>query len=276
MVSVLLEHLSFRYSNFSLSDISFEVSAGEFFSIVGPNGSGKTTLLKLIDGLLSPQQGRLQLFGKDIRRLKRSEVARIAAFVRQEGAVVFPFTVYEVVMMGRAPHLALLGFDSEEDRKIVHWAMGVAQVSEIANRLITEISEGERQRTYVARALAQEPGLLLLDEPHAHLDIAHQISLYESLRHLARTRQLAVIAVAHDLNLASMFSDRMLLLKDGKVAAVGKVDEVMTSRLISEAFNVPVIIDKHPLVNTPRVTLTPSNGIPDSVGTNRHRPLFGS
>jgi len=260
MAAVLLEHISFRYTAFGLRDVSLEVSPGEFFTIVGPNGSGKTTILKLIDGILAPNGGSLSLFGRALRRMSRQEVARIVAYVPQDGAAAFPFTVREVVLMGRSPHLGLLGFDSARDREIASWAMELAEVAAIADRPVTEISDGERQRVYVARALAQKPKILLLDEPHAHLDIAHQISLCESLRRLAAEQGLAVVAVVHDLNLASMFSDRMLLLHEGRAVAIGKVEEVLTPALINQTFHVPVMVDEHPTLHSPRVTLVLSHG----------------
>lgn len=267
MHALSVEHISFSYQTskenaFTLNDITFDVQQGEFLSILGPNGSGKTTLLRIIDRILLPQAGTVNIFGKDYQTLARKEIAQRIGVVPQEHPLVFPFTVKEIVMMGRAPHVKGLGFESTNDERIIAEAMRLTDIEYLAKKPMTELSGGERQRVFIARALAQEPDILLLDEPNAHLDISHQLDILHLTRSLSKERKLTVIAVFHDLNLAALFSNKILLLSNGSVAALGAPEDVLTQNHLSTVFRTKVTVDRHPFVNVPRVTIIPSVEIP--------------
>src|SRR5712692_686270 len=218
MQALNVEHISFSYhrqtkdNEFTLQDVSFDVLEGEFFSILGPNGSGKTTLLRLMDRILLPQRGTIKLFGQDLSTFSRKELAKRIGFVPQEHSLVFPYTVKEVVLMGRSPHLIGLGFEGPHDNEVADAAMQLTDIDYLAAKPMTELSGGERQRVFIARALAQEPSILLLDEPNAHLDLAHQLDILHLTRSASKEKRLTVVAVFHDLNLTSLFSKRILLL----------------------------------------------------------------
>jgi iron complex transport system ATP-binding protein len=254
-----VEHLSFSYDRTVplIRDVSFGVLPGEFLSLVGPNGSGKTTLLRLLDRLLTPAAGRVTFRGADIAAYRRAELARRIAFVPQEAGTQFPFTVFDVVLMGRSPHLRGAFFESEHDHAVARHALHLTDVAHLADAPIGSISGGERQRVLIARALAQEPDVILLDEPSAHLDIAHQVDVVRLLRSLNRERGLTVVSVSHDLNLAASSSDRIAVLLCGALTAIGTPDEVLTEQRIVEVFRTPVLVDAHPAGGYPRITLLP-------------------
>lgn len=238
-----------------LRDIAFTVKKGEIVGIIGPNGSGKTTLLKIIDGLITPQAGEVLVAGQDIRNIKRKEVASVIAFVPQELSLIFPFSVREVVMMGRYPHLDDLHFEGSRDHLIVREAMELTDTLSLADRMMHHISGGERQRVLVARALAQKPQIMLLDEATAFLDIRHQITLFELINRLHETQGLTVLMVTHDINLAARYTDRIILLKEGTMRSMGTPDMVITEDTIREVYETDVLVDKHPRTGAPRVTL---------------------
>ncbi len=251
-----VEGLSVRYgSRTVLADFSLRVRHGEFLAIVGPNGSGKSTLIKAISRSLRPAAGRVLLDGRDVARMRVKELARQMAVVPQETSLAFDFTVEEVVMMGRLPHLVRFRGESEADVAAVREAMRVTHTLHMADRLVTGLSGGERQRVLMARALAQEPRLLILDEPTAHLDIAHQIELLDLLRHLNRERGLTVIVVLHDLNLAAQYAGRLVMLKDGRLFADGPPAEVVTERNVAMVYGSRVRVIPHPDEATPHVIL---------------------
>ncbi len=238
-----------------LSHISFEVGKGEIIGIIGPNGSGKTTLLKVINGLLPPQEGKVRVGNETTSRKKRRDMARIMAYVPQEFSLVFPFNVREIVMMGRYPHLSSLRFEDEKDFLIVQEVMEMTDTLPLADRKIHDISGGERQRVFIARALAQKPEIMLLDEATAFLDIKHQIALFELIQKLNSKRELTVLVVTHDINLAAQYTDRIVLLKNGRIHALGTADEVITEGGIREVYEADVLVDKNPQSGMPRVTL---------------------
>ena len=242
-----------------LKDISFETREGEFLGIIGPNGSGKTTLLKIIDGILAAQQGSVAINGTDIRKIKRHDVAKIIAVVPQDSPVTFSFTVQEIVLMGRAPHLGRLRFEEQSDFEIVRKAMAMTDILPFAARSINELSGGERQRVLIARALAQQPQVILLDESTAFLDIKHQIAFFGLMKNLNKTEKLTVITVTHDINLASFFCDRVMLLNNGTIHSIGTPDEVITAPNIKEVYETDVMVDANPLNGLPRVTLMASS-----------------
>ena len=252
-----VDNVSFRYGEqWVLRGIAFEVAKGDFLGIIGPNGSGKTTLLRVIDGILAPQEGAVLLEGTEIGKLRREALARSVAVVPQYSALAFPFSVEEVVLMGRAPHLGRWRFEGDEDNRIARKAMEMTDTLGLAARDMESLSGGERQRVLIARALAQDPRLMLLDEPTAFLDIRHQVDFFDRIRLLNRDRGLTVIAVTHDINLAAHYCDRIILLKGGRIGAAGPVDAVITEENIRKAYETRVMVDRHPGTGSPRITLT--------------------
>ena len=241
---IAVEKLSFKYGadKSVLEKVSFKVEQGGFVSIVGPNGSGKSTLLKNISASLIPQKGQVFLKSEDIFSIKPKELAAKVAVVPQETMIQFPFTVEETVLMGRMPHQQRFQGDTPEDLAIARWGMELTNTWHLKDRLISEISGGERQRVIVARALTQEPQVLLLDEPTAHLDLQHQMELLELLQSLNKTGQVTVLAVLHDLNLASQFSEYVLLLYQTKVFAAGRPEETLTAHNIRQVYGIEVMI----------------------------------
>lgn len=262
-----VEEVSFRYSlsqsgrPWTIEQASFNVASGEVLGIVGPNGSGKSSLLKLLAGLLRPESGMIRLAGQAIGSLSSLAIARTLAFVPQEQAHEFPFTVAETVLMGRFPHRQSgwwsMGMEAEreEDLAAAHRAMVEADVVELADRLVSDLSGGERQRVGIARALAQEPRILLLDEPTAFLDLSHQIEMCALIQRLVNERSRTVVLVSHDLNVASLLCDRLLMVKDGRICAHGTPAETIRPEVLRAVYGCEVVVDVHPQTGAPRVTL---------------------
>lgn len=235
--------ITFSYGNENiLEKLSFEINKGSFVSIIGPNGSGKSTLLKNISAELAPNEGVVLLETQDIFKIKKKNLAQNMAVVPQDTGVDFAFSVMETVLMGRMPHQKRFQGDSKKDLEIAKWAMELTNVWHLKDRVINELSGGERQRVIVARALAQEPKILLLDEPTSHLDIQHQLELLELVDSLNQTKGLTVIAVLHDLNLAAKFSQKIILLNKGKIMAYGDPSEVLSIDHIRENYHVEVAV----------------------------------
>ncbi|MEK7305590.1 MAG: ABC transporter ATP-binding protein [Nitrospirota bacterium] len=261
------DRVSFRYRTdqagrpWTVEDLSFDVRAGEVLGIVGPNGSGKSSLLKLLAGLLRPSSGQIRLGSQSIGYIDPHLLARSIAVVPQEYVQVFPFTVAETVLMGRFPHRRGswwgigIGEESEHDLRQAHQAMVETDVVALAGRLVSDLSGGERQRVMIARALAQEPTILLLDEPMAFLDINHQIEICALIRRLQRERQLTVVLVSHDLNVASQSCDRVMMLKDGRIVQIGSPMETITPESLRAVYGCDVVVDAHPHSGRPRVTM---------------------
>ena len=222
------------------------VRRGEFVGIIGPNGSGKTTFLKLVSGVLRPGRGSIKLGGVDLRHMSHKEVARKVAVVPQESHVGFEFTVFEVVLMGRTPHLGFLSFESEEDVEAARRAMALTGTEDFAERFLDELSGGERQRVIIARALAQEPEVLLLDEPTAFLDIRYQVGTYDLVRRLNRETGVTVLLVSHDVNMAGMYCERLLLFGDGGIYRDGSSAEVLTPENIEAVYQQEVVLAEDP------------------------------
>lgn len=225
-----------------LESISFDVDRGELIGIIGPNGAGKTTLLKILDGILKPRVGSVYLDGKRIQEMDVKEVARNIAVVPQGSAGDTEFTVFDVVMMGRTPHLGRLSLETVEDEFKVRKWMEITETIHLIERKLSEISGGERQRVMIARALAQEPRVLLLDEPTANLDICYQLQIMDLLMTLTRELRLIVICAIHDLNLAARYCDKLILMSDGRIIAMGRPVEVITTENMKKVFNVDVKI----------------------------------
>ncbi|MEK7870521.1 MAG: ABC transporter ATP-binding protein [Nitrospirota bacterium] len=261
------DRVSFRYRKdqagrpWTVEDLSFDVRAGEVLGIVGPNGSGKSSLLKLLAGLLRPSSGQIRLGSQSIGHMDPHLLARSIAVVPQEYVQVFPFTVAETVLMGRFPHRRGswwgmgIGEESEHDLRQAHQAMVETDVVALAGRLVSDLSGGERQRVMIARALAQEPAVLLLDEPMAFLDINHQIEICALISRLQRERQLTVVLVSHDLNVASQSCDRVMMLKDGRIVQIGSPMETITPESLRAVYGCDVVVDAHPHSGRPRITM---------------------
>ncbi|RZB29649.1 MAG: iron complex transport system ATP-binding protein [Desulfobacteraceae bacterium Eth-SRB1] len=256
--AVEIKNLSFSYTdNEVLKNICFSISEGEFFIIIGPNGSGKTTLMKIIAGLLKPKQGKLKIFDCPLKNYTRKDLAKTIALVPQMTLIDFPFTVTELVLMGRSPHLSTLGFEQEKDLEIAQNAMTLTGVEHLAHRPLDRLSGGERQRVFIARAICQEPKIILLDEPTASLDLAHQVKVMDLMEKLKEEIGFTVIVVSHDVNLAAMYSDRLLLLKAGEIVELGQPDSVLTFQALEQVYNCTLLVDQSPIGGFPRVTLVP-------------------
>jgi iron complex transport system ATP-binding protein len=257
MICYNIEKLFFKYnSHYTLSDINFQIDSGATLGIIGPNGSGKTTFIKLLANVLKPEKGKVTLFGKDISKIKREDLAKTVAYVPQSIEIIFPFTVFEVVLMGRAPYLKGLGFENEEDYSIASKIIEDLDIKNIMHKPYNSLSGGEKQRVSIARALCQLPEVILLDEPNAHLDISHQLEIFNFMKNLNKTENVTVISVSHDLNLASIYFDKILILKEGTIIAAGTPDEVFTKEQIKGVFNTNVEVDSY-YENKPRITIIP-------------------
>lgn len=241
MEIVRISSLSFSYGlEFGLKDISLCVNSGEVVTLLGPNGSGKTTLLKCINSLLPPKEGCVFIDGKDVLKYSRNELAKVAGYVPQAHIPSFPFTVLDVVLMGRVSHLEIFQQPSKSDQEKAEVALQTVGLSGMKDRIYTQISGGERQLALVARALAQEPKILILDEPTAHLDFKNQITTLYVIRKLAKEKNIAVIMSLHEPNHALLFSDNVALMRNGTVAAYGKADKVITKENIKQTYCIDV------------------------------------
>ena len=232
-----------------LEGVDFSAAHGELLGIIGPNGSGKTTLLRTISRILKPKIGTILLEGREVREMKDKEFSRNFAAVPQDTTVNFDFSVLDIVLMGRNPHLGRIELESEKDIEIARRSMRLTNCWHLAERQITELSGGERQLVIIARALTQEPRVLLLDEPTSHLDINYQIEIMELMKRLTSHEGLIVIAVIHDLNLAAQYCDHLVLLDKGKIVAMGSQQDVLTAENIKETFGADVIVKRHAVTN---------------------------
>ncbi|MCP8307387.1 MAG: ABC transporter ATP-binding protein [archaeon] len=233
-----------------LEKIVFSVEGGEFVGVLGPNGSGKTTLLKTIGRILKPQVGTILLDDIDVYVMKAIEMAKKVAVVPQDTSVTFDFTALDLVLMGRNPHIGLFETETKEDLAIAKKAMELTNIWHLADRKVSELSGGERQRVIIARALAQEPKVLLLDEPTSHLDINYQIEIMDLLRELCKKKKLIILAVFHDFNLAARYCDSAILLNEGRIISIGPIDTILTDENIEKAFRISAIVKRHPITNS--------------------------
>jgi len=260
MVILNLKDVSFRYdTDWVLQDLSCTVTRGEILGIIGPNGSGKTTLLRICNGILTSHSGTVTVQGTDIGQIPRKALARMMAFVAQDSPDLFPFRVNECVLMGRAPHLGRLQFEREDDFAIARQAMEATGTLSLASRPMADLSGGEKKRVNIARALAQEPQLLFLDESTAYLDMKHSTAIFDLLKTMNREKGLTVIVVTHDINTASLYCDRLLLLNRGNIHAEGRPEEVITEANIREVYETRVSIDCNPENGLPRISLLPQS-----------------
>jgi iron complex transport system ATP-binding protein len=241
-----------------LRDVDLQVAPGEMVALIGPNGAGKSTALRVAGGVLPPRGGRVLLTGRDLAELSPRAVARMVAVVPQQSAIPSGLFVREMVGLGRTPYARPLLGPTAEDRQAVEWAIAAAGIEPLAARFVDEISGGELQRVILARALAQQPTVLLLDEPTANLDLHHQVSMLELVRGLTRERGLAVLAAVHDLQLAALYCDRVALLSGGQIVSQGAPEAVLTAPLLLETFGQRVALSAHPTHGVPLVALVPN------------------
>jgi iron complex transport system ATP-binding protein len=230
----------------ALDGVDLDVPAGGVYAILGPNGSGKSTLLKVLLGVLAPQAGEAWYAGRRVTEWSRRELARRVGVVPQSEELAFPITVRELVAMGRYPHLGPWRRETAADRRAIEEAMARCDVLELADRPLATLSGGERQLVRIARALAQQPDTLVLDEPTAALDIRHEMEIFERVSSLAAAGRVTVVLVTHNLNLAARYAGRMLLLDRGRVAAEGEPAAVLTREIIERVYRWPVAVGRHP------------------------------
>lgn len=238
-----------------LHELSLTVEGGEVVSLIGPNGAGKTTLIRAISGVLPLRSGSVQVDELDLATTSIAERARLLAVVPQARRLPPEYSVQQAVLMGRTPYLGWLGNPSKKDYEKVRWAIDRTQISNFTERRVDELSGGEQQLVLVARALAQDSPVVLLDEPTAHLDLRHQAIILDLVHSLARERGLAVLMSLHDLNLVSLYSDRIALLSDGQIIAFGSPQEVLIPQYLSDVYQVPLDIIPHPHRDVPLVLL---------------------
>jgi iron complex transport system ATP-binding protein len=240
-----------------LHGIELDARRGELLAVIGPNGCGKTTLLRTITGLMRARRGGVALDGADVTRARTETLARRIAVVAQGAPLPDGFSAFEVALMGRTPHLRLLQSEGRRDLDAVRAAMERANCWGLRDRAVDELSGGERQRVLIARALAQEPDVLLLDEPTSHLDLTHQVATFRLMRELCAERGLAVLAVVHDLTLAGTFADRIALMAEGRIVASGTPASVLEAGLIGRVYGIPVRVVPHPATGRPVVVPEP-------------------
>ena len=251
---VRVENFSCGYGkDMILKDINFEVEAGQFIGLIGPNGAGKSTMIRAISGFLPPQKGVISLNGKAVTRKRLGELAKKLAVVTQSQEATSPFSVEEFVLLGRVPHWSKLQLlETKQDVEIAERAMALTDISHLRGRAMEKLSGGERQLARLARALAQKPGLLLLDEPTAYLDIGHQVQIMQLLKKLNK-EATTIVAVLHDLNLASLYCERLVLLNKGRLRCSGRPEEVLTEEIINEVYDTSILVKDDVYISRPLV-----------------------
>lgn len=231
-------HFAYRSGQPVLAGVDMTAREGELLCILGPNGSGKTTLLKCLLGVLKPTQGEILIGEKKLRRYSAMDLARVVSYVPQIPKAAFSFTVEQVILMGRTPHMGPLGLAGNLDRRVVQAAMEMTGVTAFAHRDLDTLSGGEQQTVMITRALAQQPRLMLLDEPTSYLDVKHQLDIYRLMAKLAHEWGMAVVCVSHDVNMAGRFADRLVLLSDGRVAASGTPADVVRQDVLEGVYHI--------------------------------------
>jgi iron complex transport system ATP-binding protein len=240
-----------------VNNISLDVNTGDFLGLIGPNGSGKTTLLRLATRILYPRKGTISFKQENIFTMPLKEFCRNVAFVAQDMGANFSFSVMEIVLMGRIPHLTRMQSETKKDIRIAEEVLAVTDALRLKDKMIDELSAGERQRVLIARALAQEPQLLFLDEPTSHLDIGHQIQVLDLLKKLNRENNLTIVMIQHDLNLASAYCNRIALIGDGSIYKEGSPDNVLTYQNIEAVYKTIVLVNENPVTKKPNIILVP-------------------
>ncbi|KPJ52591.1 hypothetical protein AMJ39_07475 [candidate division TA06 bacterium DG_24] len=266
--SIQIRDLWFRYEgDWVLKGIDLSIGPGEVWGIIGPNGAGKSTLLRCVSGIRRAQQGEIWLEGQRLDRMSRIDIARIMSVVPQETAIVFPFRVLEIVLMGRSPFLGRFEMAREGDIEIARQNMELAECWDLRERPVTDLSGGERRRVMIAKALTQSPRIVLLDEPTSHLDIGHQVQILDALRDLSVRDGVTVVATMHDLNLASEFCGRLALMADGQVVAEGRPEELLVPELLERVYHVRPDIAENPRTGKPMVFVGTATGRRGRAGT---------
>jgi iron complex transport system ATP-binding protein len=254
--SITANNLTSGYTgSFQLQDLNFQIEEAGFWGIIGPNGSGKSTLLKTLSKVIPIQHGTVAIQNVPLSDLSLQELARHMAVVGSEAHFTFPFRVFDVVMMGRIPFVGRLGSYVDRDRSITEAALKRTEVWEFRDRMIHQLSSGERQRVLLARALAQEPKILLLDEPTAHLDLHYEIEIFRILKNLNVTDGITVVAVSHNLNLVAEFCKTLVVLQNGKSSAIGPPEQIVTPELLKEVFRIECKITQNPFSLAPTIFL---------------------
>ncbi len=247
---------NFSYRNHSvLQDINLQIKSGKFYGLIGPNGSGKTTLLDLLMATRKLLQGTLEFRGRTLEEYDKETLAKMLALVPQDFTMGFAYSVYDIVLMGRHPHIPRFAAPSKKDLLIVEEALTTLDISHLQNRSVTDLSGGEKQRVVVARALAQNTPVLILDEATSSLDIQHTIEIMRVIRQRVKNKGMTVVAAIHDLNLAAAFCDKLIVLKDRKIHSTGKVDKVLNSKLLTDVFSVQGCVKLDARNKAPRVEL---------------------
>ncbi len=265
MAIIEINNLNFYYDHqkndksFYLSVPSWQVEKGSFFSIIGPNGCGKSTLLKLIAGLLKAEIGSIKISGINIEDIKRKDYSKKIAYVPQSVVSIYPFSVYEIIMMGRTPYMNFMGFDKKDDRDAVNEATEIMKLSNLLKKGINELSGGEVQRVFIARALAQKADIILLDEPNSHLDLHHQIVIFDLLKELSDEKGLTIIAVSHDLNMVGIYSKDIVFMNNGTMVIFGNKKEIFTKENIRKVFDVDAEVTFINKSNTANVLIKPQS-----------------
>jgi iron complex transport system ATP-binding protein len=255
---IRVEHISKTFGGDEvLQDISFEVREGECFGIIGPNGSGKSTLLRLISGVEPAGSGSIRLNGRDVSRYPRKQLARWLAVLQQDALPPVGFTVREVIEMGRYPFQNWLGKDAAEAADLIDGIMNRLGLNALAERTVEQLSGGERQRVALAKVMAQQPRLLLLDEPTTFLDIGYQVQMMDYIRSWQQEAKLTVVAVLHDLNLAAQYCSRLLVMHQGSAVQIGAPEEIIRSELIGRVYGTEPIVLRHPANGAPQILLQP-------------------
>ena len=241
-----LEDISFAYETTPvLRDLSISIREQDFIGLIGPNGSGKSTLLKIMGAILKPDSGSIQFKESSLSKINKKLFAQSVSWISQDHPMVFPFKVSEIVLMGRHPYLSPLSFESEEDFEISRSAMEITMTSQFADRYFNEISGGEKQRVMIASALAQNPEMMLLDEPTAALDLKYQIQILSILKNLNAGNKMTLIMAMHDLNLASSFCNRLILLNEGKIVRDGTPEQVLEKNILEQVYGIEVDLGSH-------------------------------
>ena len=272
MMDLRVDGLSFSFGESKvLKGVSFEVKSGEFFGLMGPNGSGKTTLLRCITNFYRSEPGAITIDSRRLQEMSPRSLAKIFAVVPQISVTDFPFTARDIVMMGRIPHIgSMLAGESRSDREVVRLAMERTNTLQFASRPFTALSGGEKQRVIIARAIAQQPQALLLDEPTVYLDISGQIEIMDLLRKLNEEESMTTIAVLHDINLAARYCDRIALLSEGRLEAVGPPKEVLTQEIIQSVYGVDVSVREDPMTRSVYIMPRSARAVVKRHGTRVH------
>jgi len=266
MIKIEIQNVWLGYGrNVVVKDVTFQVMPGEMVGLIGPNGSGKSTIIRALSRVISSQSGRILLDGKDVTKIPRQDLARLLGVVPQMPLLPNAFTAFEIVLMGRNPHLGLFQYEGPRELAITWQAMERTGTQSLAGRRVSELSGGEIQCLLIARVLAQETKAILLDEPTANLDIGRQIEILDLIKNLCLENNLAVLAAVHDLNLASQYCDRLILINDGRVHAEGTPTEVITPRNIKEVYGAEGCVYVHPVNGLPTVLLNAGNSRPADI-----------